>query len=322
MKKVYFLAVVLFLSAIAFTSCKKDNQYSPKSKIKSVYVQQTVEYDKPLYQEELNRYIDKYLDEKWTWDGKRLKTIDSYYSDGSIYETIQFTYDSKNRFDRVIFPSYQLQYRYDDSKLVGIDVYSGTTIIESYTMYYDGKKVSRISYIDYDDSNNKKYMEEFGKYNPLSMIFNKEIANNIMSGIDKADKNTRGMTTAEYSLTWNKNNITRITGTIISSQATTTYTYDYEYDTHKNPYNGLFLSFNTSYLTENNITSIRSTLTQGNIRIDESSDISYTYDKGFPKVATSVYKAVNKGYYYLYVQTGNSDYYPSYTCKTITEYQY
>ncbi|MBO7571783.1 MAG: hypothetical protein J6T48_06475 [Bacteroidales bacterium] len=319
MKK-FILVAVAFSIAFAFTSCKKDGQFSPKEKIKSIYLQGSIEYDKPFFSE-WNGSCAKYLDEKWTWDGKKLKTIDSYNTDGSLYETIQLTYDSKDRFDRIIYSDYQLQFRYDGSKLAGIDAYVGTSINQSYTFTYDGKHISRVDFVNYNS--NKEYTEEMKKYNPLSLLFDREIANNMMNFVNYTAKKTRGMTTGSYTLTWSKNNISNISGTITSSSATTSISEDYEYDSHKNPQFGFYHGFSSTFMSENNITGMRSTLTQGTIRIDENITINYTYKGDFPQIATKVHHGVDTdGYRYYTYYNNDPEYYPSYTRTTITEYQY
>ena len=317
MKKFYLVFAVAML-ALAFASCHKDGQYKPKKQIKSIYKQEVVEYDKPFFSE-LDHTIDRYLDEKWTWDGKKLKTMDSYYTDGSLYAAIQLTYDSKDRFDRIIYPSYQLQFRYDGSNLAGIDVYSGTSIDQSYTFTYDGKHVSRVDMVNYNNSN--KNIEELRKNNPLSLLFGKEIADNMMSIVNT--KKTRGMTSGSYTLTWKGNNVSSISGTVTSSSATTSTTQEYEYDSHKNPIYGFYQGFSASYMSENNITSVRTTITQGTIRIDENTTINYTYGGDYPQMATKVHHGVDTEYYWYYpYNDSNPDYYPSYTSTLITEYQY
>ena len=317
MKKFYLVFAVAML-ALAFASCQKDGQFKPKEKIRAVYRQGTISYDKEIYKDS-DGECAKFLAEKWTWSDKKLKSIDRYNVDGSLNKTIQFTYDSKDRFDRIIYPSYQMQFNYDGSTLKSIDIYSGATIVESYTMTYDGKHISRIDYTNYNAST-KKAASKFDEINPLSLLFGKEIAENMQTCAEMSNKNaTRGISNGTYTLTWSGNNITHITYMEGSYQANS----DLEYDKNKNPYKGCLTGVSPDFMSENNVVSMTANYRQGTYSIDQRITNQYNYSNKFPSMKTQIANKVDMDYYWYYINSDNNpEYYPSYTETIIETYEY
>lgn len=137
MRNLFFVATAILL-VFAFTSCKKDGQYKPEKRISKVYYSTSY-------------YPEKRLDCTWTWDDKKLSRIDHLLGNGELFWSEVFTYDKKNRIEKVEDPESHeyVEYKYDGNKLAGLDYYYGENLLETATISYKKGKISCMSMVTY-----------------------------------------------------------------------------------------------------------------------------------------------------------------------------
>lgn len=306
MKNISKLFVAALVLVFAFTSCQKEGVYNPSKKIDRIYRSYTSKsetYINGSWQTVSNTEKAKYISEVWTWDGKLLKEIKHYASDGNLTTTLQFSYDGK-RISTITAANSQYKFHYDGNKMKSIEHISGNTIEEKMEIVHDGNTISKIKVTGYydDDKKGRDIMPievlRFIIPNAESASFEK-----VMARMQKISE-MKGEYTLTESLEWDGKNVKKVT---VSYDQTETYYIEYQYDDKKNPFYGLFNMEDlggTEFLSKNNIKSEREI--DGN-EIYET-NYNYTYDGKYPetKYYTSAYGndsyrwTDNYTYYYEY----------------------
>ena len=283
--KLFIIALALvFVSA----SCEKEGIYNPNKKIQKIYASSSVTLNG------VTTTDDKYLDEVWHWNGNILESVDKYNSDGSIRGTQTYLYDGK-RLSEIIFGEH-MDYRlyYDGKFLSHIDYLDDGELVHRVEFTHDGKDIIEMKSINYGGN----------KTDDLSRIFqivmpqmNRQIANNLADHINlQIAENKRGGLTEK--LEWDNGNLIKMT---------TIGLYDdpiintFAYDNKINPYKGLF-NFENSGLyrifSKNNMLSDHDSSTGNTLTYE------YTYDGKYPvSVTTTSSKesfSYTHNYYYEY----------------------
>lgn len=269
MKTIKTLSIVLGLLLVAsLASCKKQDDkagvYSPKKKMQQIYYSTS--------------YSDKAPYEHWEWNGDRLNSI-THYIDFDFKGTTwieNFTYenDRVTRVDNYTNSEY-ITYDYDGNHLKSATVYHRNTIVCSWTISYDGDKVSKLMGTFYDD-----YKKDGATLhlNPLSHLLPPIVCESIAQ-CEQRLANQRGVQdsfTIALLLTWMDNNISKIVFTGDGEYVD----FQLQYDDKNCPWYGFmggledylmnFANGHTSF-TKNNVTRI--IMTEGHY-IDT---IRYTY---------------------------------------------
>lgn len=261
----------MFIACIAmlFSACHKDGVYNPSKKISKIY-----------YSE--NGY--KNLGEVWSWNKNNTLDKIDYYSDGRIAYTHNFSYEKKRLIRMNNYASNEsVEYKYDNKGLKEANYYRGGTLIDTYTFTHQNGKITKIIETwlgnNYYDKGNDRF-----DMNPLQFILPDEIATSAFEASKKIKKNSKGTSTYEYALTWEKNNITKMVYT--SYEGGYTYSYEAQYDKKKNPFYGAYLNIyfeeNVPYQSKNNITQIAYTETYEGQTYRYEYTYEYNYDGQWP----------------------------------------
>ena len=208
------------LILVSMTSCTKEKEgvYTPKKKIQRVYYSST--------------YTNKYLSQLWNWDGKLLKSIDYYWS-GGIDWTADFTYDGK-RLERVddYLNSEYVTYAYDGKYLKAASYYYRGNLEATTAYSYADNKISKMVITYYDS---KKSMEKRHLFDAM-LPFQQEVAEVADKFMDKVATNEtlKSLETFTWQLTWDGNNVSKVSLTVEGYIATATM----QYDDKNNPFKG------------------------------------------------------------------------------------
>jgi hypothetical protein len=304
MKKTTILMAIL-ATACCFSACKKDGVYNPKEKIAAIY--QSSDYSYSYYNEQTGAWEEEYshnspksLAEKWNWDGKKLSSIDFYYTEEdengnsvNLKEyTVNFTYDGKQltKVTDDSEPNSYIEYSYDGKKIDKITMFYNGAAVETYTFSYDGKKIDKIT-LTYEE--NDWDTKSLRKHNVLqnivwrSLIPDVSNASETASMVKRASKGSKSETMT-VSLTWDGNNISKAS----SGEDAIEFTYDDK----KNPLGGFLGSFGgeiTDAVSEgfdcfnkNNVLTVKETF-EGDSDYSETINFSYTYDGKWPVTRTN-----------------------------------
>lgn len=274
-------AAMLLLGVLVLTSlssCKKEEKegvYTPKMKIQRVYNAST--------------YTEKYLSQSWNWDGKLLKSIDHYWSGGSLSWTENFTYESKRlvRVDDYINSEY-VTYSYDGKLLKSADYYyKGSLETSTAYTYVDGK----LSKMVISDFSSKKSKKDSHLQNTV-LPFQSEVAEIVSKFMAEAAAGRTEKDIDIYTLqfNWEGDNVSKLTITLEGYLATAAL----QYDSKNNPLKGFHnLYSDTDELegmlnwSKNNVTKMIVTESDG-----ENEVIDYTYqynDNDYPTMAIQRY---------------------------------
>ena len=294
MKKLYFvLAIALF--AFAFASCTKEGAYKPKERLSKVFKSSTwsCTYNPAVYESGSDQ-TSKYLREMWKWGDKTLDQIDYYSSNGTISYTHNFTYDKKNRLERIdnYKESYYTTFKYDGNLLKTVETWSSGTISSSANVTYEGnafsgKKIKKIDYTVYSGKKNAD-KEEVNVDNTLRYLLGEEMAANVERAISKRNA-TRGVYMVSIDFTWEKDNVSvmKISG---NADGYFEYSYTYSYDKNKNPYYKMFALMGDDIegaagcLSENNITGYTYTYIEDGDTDNGTVSYNISYDGKFPSM--------------------------------------
>lgn len=218
MKKVLALSLCALLCA-ALISCEKEKPgvYNPKKKIQKVY-------------KDLNG--EKVLDQVWSWDGKLLSKIDYYY-EGAVWYTDEYFYDSKNRISRLIEEDDHLDFIYENDRIKNINYYWIDELMESFTMYYDNNKLSKIEWVGIEVQEG----DHVKKLNPLAGLIPQgcEVFEKAVSKMRSQQK--WGDAKLIMELTWEGKNVSHIVAYIEGDPEDITET-SFTYDNKVNPLRG------------------------------------------------------------------------------------
>jgi hypothetical protein len=322
MKKLYFvLAIAIF--AFAFASCTKEGAYKPKERISKIFISSTYSrtYTPAVY-EGYSGKTDKYLRQMWKWGDKTLDQIDNYESDGSLASTLHFSYDKKNRLERI--DNYQsasyTTYKYDGNELKSAESWNHGAITSAANISYEGnvftgKKIKKIEYTVYNKKKNAEG-EVASLDNALVYLLGEDVASNIDQIL--SEKATRGVVVITIDLTWKKKNVEKM---VVSGNdgGYFEYTYTYSYDSNKNPYYKMYAMMGADEesvicLSENNVTGYNYTYVEDGDTENGTESYNISYDGKFPSMRI-----------YTYTSSYNSTYtdYSSYHYNEITgEYGY
>lgn len=280
MKKFRVFTFVLGALVLAsMVSCsKKEGVYNPKKKIQRVYYSST--------------YTDKYLDEAWDWNGKKLEAINHYTSSGNLSWTENFSYDGSRliRVDDYLGSEYTT-YEYDGNKLKTVNYYYRNGLETTATYTYDGSKLSKMTITNYDSKSVRN-----GHLESAYMPFSTEVAEVLdkciaKAGLHNQDREIEVMT---YQFTWNGNNISKI----VVSQDANMATAILQYDDKNNPMQGYLNLYSETgesmvpILTRstNNITQIVASDSDG-----DSEVVNFTYQYDNDKYPTMLIQQYGSG---------------------------
>lgn len=286
MKKTFlFLAFVCI--AMLFSSCNKEGVFNPKKKISKIYTYDTYTVNGTT------TTTDKTLSEVWTWNKNILEKIDHYGSNNEITGTTTYTYDKKRvvRIDesyQSMFSNYssRTEFIYDGKYLSEAKIYDGNELEATLKFTHQNGKISQIVFTG------EVVPEENGKSlrtRALQHILPPQICKTLQQiEKKKQTKNAgKGSETTTITLTWNKDNITKLACVDEFYGERQEYSMEAEYDNYNNPFYGLFdteMSFGGGNLCKNNI--VKQTWVfpyEG----DHSTDTyQYTYEGRYPVSCT------------------------------------
>ena len=220
MKKLMLFVFCAVLCA-ALTSCEKENdgKYSPKKKIQKVYKDSAGE---------------KVLDQVWNWDGKLLSRID-YYHDGEIWYTDEYFYDSKNRISRLFEEGDYLDFIYENDRIKTINYYWIDMLEESFTLFYEKDKLSKIEWTGIEVAEIDKGGRE-RRLNPLAGLI-PQGCEVFEQAVRKMHSQHKGEEKLIMELTWEGKNVSHIVAYIEGDPEDITET-SFTYDNKVNPLRG------------------------------------------------------------------------------------
>lgn len=297
MKKITLLVAILAVG-LFFVSCNKEGVYKPKNKIDRVYRSYSYKYevnDYGYWETEDNYSSSKYVSQIWNWDGKLLKSISYYDSDGDLDYTENYEYDGK----RLSFISWggsgRYVLNYDKGKLSSIESFYGNVKEASYDITHDNGKITaiRVTSYDYDKSAVAPL-----PVNALSFFIPAANSESLVETMKKISErnSTKDVYTYDIKLEWDGKNVSRVS----YINGAYTETEDYTYDNKVNPYCGLFdiedFGLN-QILSKNNIT--RRVTRDSDNEYDEQ-EYTYTYDGKVPSMKSYSYSRTYDDYRYSY----------------------
>ena len=205
MKSFRPVAMLLALFVVAsMPSCTKEGVYTPKEKIKRVYVSSSS--------------TEKYLSQSWNWDGKLLSSIDHYSSSGSLSWTEDFTYDGK-RLARVddFIGSESTVYEYDGKYLKNANYYYRGELTASSTYEYSNGKMSKMTITNYDSKSRGK-----GHLETSYLPFQDEVVKACNKCLTMLQSNNleKALDIMTYQFTWEGNNVSKVVATADGEMAT------------------------------------------------------------------------------------------------------
>ena len=269
MNKLRLAAMLLGLLVLtSLSSCTKEGVYNPKMKIQRVYCSST--------------YTEKYLNQSWNWDGKLLKSIDHYWTGGTLSWTEDFTYDGKRlvRVDDYISSEY-VTYAYDGKLLKSADYYYKGSLESSTAYTYDDGKLTKMDVTEYGA---KKSKTESHLQNAI-LPFQSEVVKVVSKFMAEASakKKKKDVYTFTLQFTWDGDNVSKLTATQEGYWATAAL----QYDSKNSPLKGFHSLYSDTEELEgmfnwskNNVTKMIVTGSDG-----ENEVIDYTYqynDNDYP----------------------------------------
>ncbi len=192
------------------TSCTKEGVYTPKEKIKRVYVSSSS--------------TEKYLSQSWNWDGKLLSSIDHYSASGSLSWTEDFTYDGK-RLARVDYfvGSESTVYEYDGKYLKNANYYYRGELAATSSYEYSKGKMSKMTITNYDSKSRGT-----GHLESSYLPFQTEVVKACNKCLTKLQSKNPGkaLEIVNYQFTWDGNNVSKVVATVDGEMATVSLYYD------------------------------------------------------------------------------------------------
>lgn len=325
MKKTVLIAVAAAV-ALFFGACHKDGKYNPKQKISKIYSEY---YSTSAFRdnEETWRYdtvsSPKTLDEEWTWDGNKLAKITYIGYDirngvrVPANDDVTFTYDG-NQLVEVNSVDGRMVLTYDGSKLEKAEIYYiGPVLLKgsetpscTITFTYEGKKIVRMTGVS-----EEYYWVDGVKGNRMinllmqSVMPDAEAVQRTMATacemVRKAG--TKGTMTTVVDLTWDGDNVSKVTESVNGIGVVSTI--EYSYDNKKNPLQGfLGIIFDATevndgsvFCNKNNVVRMfeRSSMFNKNEIGTYEVNYTYTYDGDWPTSRTRArsYGSEAEGYY-------------------------
>lgn len=303
MKKITFLATAVAVVCL-MAGCQKDGKYTPKEKISKIYNESSYTnsyFDGEEWQTESDG-SGKQLSEVWTWDGKMVSQI-AYMDEGEAYNTIKFTYDGK-QLAEASDGEKRMVFTYDGKKLEKIEMFAKNTTEAQMVMTFerDGKKISKIIMTSNGEWDKKGAMSRLQRLAFAGILPESRVVDRMMKDVcaraAKADR------TVTYSLTWDGDNVSKFSGTMDGESMTVSFSYDDK----NNPTQGFLFAlvegeyYGTECFSENNVTKIVYTYSDGSESESNEESFTYTYDGNWPLTRTSTYSygSEAEGYRYEY----------------------
>lgn len=167
--------------------------YNPKKKIQKIYYENNGE---------------KVLDQVWNWNDKTLSSIDYYYN-GAVWYVDQYFYDEDNRIKMIKEDEDFLEFSYENDLLTTINYYwiDYEELEQTYKLYYDNKKLSKIEFVAYDIPEYKNNHKS--NLNPLSRLI-PQGAEVLEKQIQKLKSSQKGDQKIILEFTWEGKNVSRI----------------------------------------------------------------------------------------------------------------
>ena len=296
MKKVLILSLCAVLCA-ALTSCEKEKPgvYNPKKKIQKIYYENNGE---------------KVLDQVWNWNDKTLSSIDYYYN-GAVWYVDQYFYDEDNRIKMIKEDEDFLEFSYEKDLLTTINYYwiDYEELEETYKLYYDNKKLSKIEFVAYDmpeKSNHKSHL------NPLSRLI-PQGAEVLEKQIQKLKSSQKGDQKIILEFTWEGKNVSRILA-YLEGDNEDVMEATFTYDNKINPLKGwtqlwfdyVIGTWDDEYFTYTNtgnvLTAVYSYDYAGAEYDHSATDYTYEYEGKYPVKVTAVAEGSSNPYFVRYYE--------------------
>lgn len=294
----------LFAAAAAlllFGACQKEGKYNPKEKISNVseeYCSVSSYFSGEEWVTD-SSITPKHVSEQWTWDGKKLSQIAyigyDYDDQGNMVpdgqDLVKFNYDGSQMTEITTSYGERMTFTYDGKKLQKAELYDGTaTPYMTYEFEHDGKKISSMTVtmagVYYDKKGAKVSRLEhllLGNIIPQTKSTDKFVCQ-LHAKAAKAGQSIR------MDLTWDGDNVSKITAVTPHGNATATFTYDDKNNPFKNfgPMFGFYGETETGveFCNKNNITKMVISDIDGD---SDEENYTYTYDGQWPVSCTNMY---------------------------------
>lgn len=277
------ISILLIVAAFCMTiSCKKEGSFNPKEKIVAVYQQET------SVSNGQTSTVEKYKAEEWIWEGKLLKEMISYDTDGSVYGRQILSYKG-GRLVKVADESGEThtEYTYKSGKLIKITMVSEGEEMFAADIEHEGGNISKMKMsIDMPDSMTAKFAER-----SLSMVMPQQLASILVPTLTMTQRTNRmdkQSMAISINFTYTDKNLTKM-AVVVSGF--TLMTVNCTYDDMRNPMQGCFALLSPASLSKNNIVE---TKTGGMINsmeglpLPDNQKCNYTYNTSdFPETMTT-----------------------------------
>lgn len=299
MKKTALFAAAAAL--LLFGACQKDGKYNPKEKISNVseeYCSVSSYFSGEEWVTD-SSITPKHVSEQWTWDGKKLSQIAyigyDYDDQGNMVpdgqDLVKFNYDGSQMTEVTTSYGERMTFTYDGKKLQKAELYDGAaTPYMTYEFEHDGKKISSMTVTMAEDYYDKKG----AKVSRLEHL----LLGNIIPQTKSTDKfvcqlhakAAKAGLSIRMDLTWDGDNVSKITAVTPYGNATMTLTYDDKNNPFKNfgPMFGFYGETETGveFCNKNNITKMVISDIEGG---SDEENYTYTYDGQWPVSCTNMY---------------------------------
>lgn len=303
--KRFFILALMVLTVVAFSSCKKDGVYKPGRKISKIFKSDSYTYES-YYEWEGTWHTseggtDKYLREKWDWDGNLLEKITYYDPDGEEDEVVEFSYDGK-RLEEIEEHNTRITFEYDGRNLETIEIYYKGEREAYINVDHDGRKISELEFHYVGDNWKKGDGPDFNKMLELSMFMFLPTPDDSKRICEARKSSAKDEETWTVKLDWDGDNIEKMT----EIEGTHRDVTKYSYDDKKNPYRG-FLYYladegDVKFGSKNNVTKEVHTCSESN-EGPSTTEYKYKYDGKWPerRTETESYSGDNYRSTYTYV---------------------
>lgn len=314
------LVTTLLAAVCLFAACsEKEGVYSPKKQISKIYESSTSIYgwldvENNVWSYDTNT-SPKALSEEWTWDGGKLSKIVFYETanvneKSDVSDVVTFSYDGK-QMTRIQGYDEYMTITYDGNNLKQAQLFDveDNTLRATFDFVRDGKKITKINVTaDMDDMDMKQ-----ARVSRIEQTLFRSIlptvgqADRAAAAVSKAMKNSGSKVnmTVSLNLTWEGDNVTKVTMSAMGASVIGTYTFDNK----NNPYQnflfgmaGLLDDGTMVFLNENNVVKsvneMRMSFMGQEFTETDVMNYSYTYDGNWPltQTATNDYGNESEGY--------------------------
>jgi hypothetical protein len=269
------LIAAIALMAVAFVSCQKDGVYKPKQRVAKVYNEWTVTTVRTTNDGSTTTTTTQnpFVAEEWTWGDKTLSSVMHKDKDGNVLETINYTYDDKNRISGSSCGSEKAEYVYnDDKKLQSIKITDGPDYTMTIEITYEDKVPASVKTV-------RSYT-----FKKLSAFEKSIVPSYICDAIDADQVHQKATVSSTYNTTieWDGKNISKV---VTTGENNYNYTTTYEYDGKTNPFKGMYAGlegdFDVAY-SKNNVVKATKSRVDGNTTVTTVNEYQYEYDGKFP----------------------------------------